>query len=88
MRPRIYTKTSQRFVMYIPNNLRAEIDHWVDKRGMTLAEFGREAFETYLKNKIREEKEAQLAETCRIFESKNKDLIKDWAVLENQAWPQ
>jgi metal-responsive CopG/Arc/MetJ family transcriptional regulator len=83
----MYTKSSQRFVMYIPNNLREEIDDLVDKRGITLAEFGRDAFETYLNSIKEEERKAQLAETCRLFEAQNDDLSNLWAGEENGNWP-
>lgn len=62
-------KTSQRFVMYIPFSLRREIDIWAEKMNMTLAEFGREAFESYLDNKKRQERDQQLMETCQLFET-------------------
>jgi len=54
---------------------------------ITFAEFGREAFELYLHKKRKEEKNAQLAETCRIFESKNKSILNKWAGIEVENWP-
>jgi hypothetical protein len=73
--------------MYIPNNLREEIEVWVNKMGITMAEFGRDAFESYLSDKRREERNLQLAETCKIFEDGNEELLKEWAVVENENWP-
>ncbi len=87
MRRKEYIKANQRFVMYIPNNLREEIERWVNKNGITLAEFGREAFQTYLSEKRREERNAQLAETCRLFNGNNEYVLNDWAGLENNTWP-
>ncbi|MFQ5752309.1 MAG: hypothetical protein ACE5HI_09960 [bacterium] len=87
MKSKISTKTNQRFVMYIPNNLREEIESWVKKTGITMAEFGREAFKSYLSDRRREERNAQLAETCRIFENNNDRIFKEWAVIENENWP-
>ena len=87
MSRRPYAKASQRFVMYIPNALREEIEDWVGKMGMTLAEFGREAFESYLNSKRREERNAQLVETCRLFENKSKRILKEWASTEIENWP-
>ncbi len=60
-----------RFVLYVSNALRKEIEDWVNKMGITFAEFGRDAFELYLSNKRKEERDVQLAETCQLFESKN-----------------
>ncbi|MFQ5863897.1 MAG: hypothetical protein ACE5IW_01555 [bacterium] len=87
MKPRPYSKTSQRFVMYIPNALREEIETWVNKRGITFAEFGREAFKSYLQNQRREERRAQLVETCLIFENNNSKFLNDWSVTDNENWP-
>ena len=88
MNNRMYTKSSQRFVMYIPNHLREEIDDLVDKRGITLAEFGRDAFESYLNSIRQEEKRAQLAETCRIFGADNQSIANLWTGVENGNWPE
>ncbi|HEX9654379.1 MAG TPA: hypothetical protein VGA99_11760 [bacterium] len=87
MGSRAYAKSRQRFVMYIPNNLREEIEVWVDKMGITMAEFGRDAFESYLSDKRREERKEQLAETCRLFEDGNEQILKEWAVVEDETWP-
>ncbi|MFQ5677694.1 MAG: hypothetical protein ACE5G1_17530 [bacterium] len=73
-------KTNHRFVMYIPDMLRKEVERWTNKMGMTFAEFGREAFELYLEKKRKEEREAQLAETCRLFKSQNTTLLNDWGI--------
>jgi hypothetical protein len=83
---RLYAKPNQRFVMYISNNLREEIEDWVDKMDITLAEFGREAFETYLENKKREQRHAQLAETCRLFDVTSDRVDRDWASTETDSW--
>ncbi len=80
-------KSSQRFVMYIPNRLRQEIEGWVTKKGITLAEFGRDAFEAYLRDIKRKERDAQLAETCRLFDRQNNSVYQDWAPVEAQNWP-
>ncbi|MFQ5602583.1 MAG: hypothetical protein ACE5HS_04880 [bacterium] len=87
MRRRTYAKTSQRFVMYIPTNLREEIETWVNKMGITLAEFGREAFETYLSDKRKEERTEQLVETCKILDQHNDSVLKEWSSLEQESWP-
>jgi len=87
MSRRTAVKPNHRFVLYIPNALRKEIEDWVNKMGITFAEFGREAFELYLHKKRKEEKNAQLAETCRIFESKNKSILNKWAGIEVENWP-
>lgn len=73
--------------MYIPNSLREEIENWVGKTGTTLAEFGRQAFESYLENNRREERKTQLAETCRLFENQNNHIVHDWAGAESEKWP-
>ena len=86
MSRRTAVKPNHRFVMYIPNSLRNEIEDWVNKMGITFAEFGREAFELYLHKKRKEEKNAQLAETCRMFESKNKSTLNKWAGIEAENW--
>ncbi len=67
----------QRFVLYVPNALRKEIEDWVNKMGITFAEFGREAFELYLSSKRKEERNTQLTETCKLFESKNNNVSND-----------
>ena len=87
MSRRTAVKPNHRFVMYIPNALRNEIEDWVNKMGITFAEFGREAFELYLVKKRKEEKNAQLAETCRMFEGKNKSTLNKWAGIEAENWP-
>ena len=87
MSRRTAVKPNHRFVLYIPYALRKEIEDWVNKMGITFAEFGREAFELYLHKKRKEEKNAQLAETCRIFESKNKSILNKWAGIEVENWP-
>ncbi len=86
MSRRTAVKPDHRFVLYIPNALRKEIEDWVNKTGITFAEFGREAFELYLHKKRKEEKNAQLAETCRMFESKNKSTLNKWAGIEAENW--
>jgi len=77
----------QRFVLYVPNALRKEIDDWVNKMGITFADFGREAFELYLSHRRKEERNTELAETCQLFESKNNSLLNDWAGVEAENWP-
>ncbi len=84
---RTAVKPSQRFVLYVPITLRKEIDDWVNKMGITFAEFGRDAFELYLSNKRKEERDVQLAETCQLFESKNNRVLNDWAGVEAENWP-
>lgn len=83
----VNVKSNQRFVMYIPNKLRKEIEKWVKKHGITMAEFGREAFETHLQNKQREERQAQLAETCRLLVDTNNNIMKEWRSVESENWP-
>ena len=87
MSRRTAVKPNHRFVLYIPSALRKEIEDWVNKMGITFAEFGREAFELYLHKKRKEEKNAQLAETCQMFESKNKIILDKWAGVEAENWP-
>lgn len=82
-RPRV--KSNHRFVLYIPNALRKEIEDWVNKMGITFAEFGREAFELYLNNKRKEERNAQLEETCKLFGNENKLVLKEWDEIEAAA---
>lgn len=86
MRRKPNLKSSQRFVMYIPNNLRAEIEGWVSKMGITLADFGRDAFIKYLDEIKRQERNAQLAETCRFFESNNVSVYREWASADKENW--
>ena len=82
MSERTVAQPNHRFVLYIPNALRKEIEEWVNKMGITFAEFGREAFDLYLSKKRKEERNAQLAETCRLFESKNDGVLNDWSQVE------
>ena len=84
---RTAVKPNHRFVLYIPNTLHKEIEGWVNKMGISFAEFGRDAFELYLSNKRKEERDAQLAETCQLFESKNNIVLNDWAGVEAENWP-
>jgi len=83
---KVQTKANQRFVMYIPSALRDEVECWVDKMNMTYAEFGREAFEHYISNKKREERNRELAETCRIFERQNNTVFADWRQPDMESW--
>ncbi len=87
MSRRSAVKPNHRFVLYIPNSLRKEIENWVNKMGITFAEFGREAFELYLSEKRKEERDAQLAETCRLFERNNNSVLNEWAGVEAETWP-
>jgi len=87
MSRRSAVKPNHRFVLYIPNTLRKEIEDWVNKMGITFAEFGRDAFELYSDKKRKEEKNAQLAETCRLFENQNNGVLNDWAGVEAENWP-
>ncbi len=87
MSRRAAVKPNHRFVLYIPNALRKEIEDWVNKTGITFTEFGREAFELYLSEKRKEERDAQLAETCRLFERKNNSVLNEWAGVEAETWP-
>ncbi len=86
MRRKLNMKSSQRFVMYIPNNLRKEIEVCVNKMGITLADFGRDAFVAYLDEIKRRERTEQLAETCRLFESNNETIYREWATADNGNW--
>ena len=87
MSRRAAVKPNHRFVLYIPNALRLEIEDRVNKMGITFAEFGRDAFELYLAKKRKEEKNAQLAETCRLFRNNNNRVLEDWARVEAENWP-
>lgn len=87
MTRRTNSKIRQRFVMYIANDLRQEIESWVNQQGITLAEFGREAFESYLKEKRREERHAQLAETCQLLADHNNHVSESWRITEAENWP-
>ncbi|RMD67237.1 hypothetical protein D6833_00490 [Candidatus Parcubacteria bacterium] len=77
---------SKRFVMYIPNTLRDEIEACVNETGMTLAEFGREAFATYLCDLRRKKRDAQLAETCRLLDGSNQLVLRNWTKTESEMW--
>jgi hypothetical protein len=79
-------RSDQRFVLYISNTLRTEIEHWVEREDMSLAEFGREAFEYYLTNKKKEERDRQLAETCKLFKRTNSRVMIDWGRAEGENW--
>ena len=87
MSVRINTKANKRFVMYIPGELRDEIEAWVGRKGSSLAEFGRAAFEFYLCVKKKEERNQQLAETCRIFDTDTESATDPWHTTEREAWP-
>ena len=87
MSRRPVVKPNHRFVLYILNSLRKEIENWVNKMGITFTEFGRDAFELYLSNKRKEERDAQLAETCRLFERKNNTVLNEWTGVEAETWP-
>lgn len=79
-------KSNQRFVMYIPWELRTEVEDWVNRRGVSLAEFGREALETYLRSKQKEERNQQLVETCKLFETRSRMIFREWARTETESW--
>ena len=81
------TKASQRFVMYISTHLRKEIEARVRQSGVTLAAFGRQAFETYLGRLKTEEIDRQLAQTCLIFQQTNQKVFKAWAEVDQANWP-
>ncbi len=87
MSRRTAVKPDHRFVLYIPNALRKEIEDWVNKTGITFAEFGRDAFELYLSNKRKEERNTELAETCQLFTSEDNSVLNDWAEVEAENWP-
>ena len=87
MSRRSAVKPNHRFVLCIPDSLRIEIENRVSKMGITFAEFGREAFELYVNETRNEERDAQLAETCRQFERKNNGVLKEWAGVEAETWP-
>jgi hypothetical protein len=40
-----------------------------------------------LSDRRREERDEELAETCRVFEDFNAQIVKDWSVTENENWP-
>lgn len=80
-------KVRQRFVMYIPTDLRQEIEYWVKKQGITLAEFGREAFVSFLEKKRREERHAQLAKTCQLLSGDDEQIAAKWWMAESETWP-
>ena len=82
-----HTKTSQRFVMYISTHLRKEIEDRVRQSGLTLAAFGREAFETYLGQLKKEETDRQLTQTCLIYQQTNQKVFKAWAEIDQTNWP-
>jgi len=87
MSRRTAVNPDHRFVLYVSNALRKEIEDWVNEMGITFTEFGREAFELYLSKKRKEEINTQLAETCQLFESKNNSVLNDWAGVEAENWP-
>lgn len=57
----------QRFVFYISDDMRRQIEALVDKHGMTMARFGREALQSYLELKRIEKRKTELLETCKTF---------------------
>jgi len=40
-----------------------------------------------LSKKRKEERDAQLAETCRLFERKSNSVLNEWAGVEAETWP-
>lgn len=88
MSQKLITKNGKRFVLYISNELRNEITDVVNKDGTTLADFAREAFELYLKNRKQEEKNQELAEACALFSVYNANHVQNgWRVAEHEGWP-
>ncbi|MCG8603431.1 hypothetical protein MJD09_00310 [bacterium] len=86
MRKLARRKASHRFVMYISGQLREQIEDLVRQNGLTLAAFGRRAFESYLSQLQMEERNRQLTKTCMIFEQKNQQVFNQWADVE-KGWP-
>jgi hypothetical protein len=86
MRKLAQRKASHRFVMYISNQLREQVEELVKQNGLTLAAFGRRAFESYLSQLQMEERNRQLAQTCRIFEQRNQQIFNRWAEVD-KSWP-
>lgn len=64
---RKHDKPSKRYVFYITEELRREIQQQAEREGMTFARFGRLALESYLQLKKQESRRAQLSETCKKF---------------------
>ena len=87
MSQKLVTKHGKRFVLYISPELREEITERVDKDGTTLADFAREAFESYLKIRNKEEQQSQLAETCALFQASETNGSNKWKNVEAEGWP-
>lgn len=83
----ITTKANQRFVLYISHELRQRIEQWVTTNGITMADFGREAFKSYLENKRKEERMLQLAETCKLFKQQQNRVNQEWKATDFDSWP-
>ena len=87
MSQKLVTKNGKRFVLYISTDLRNEISDCVNKEGTTFADFARDAFEFYLKNRRQEERQKQLAEACLMFRQYDTSQLNGWANNEVEGWP-
>lgn len=74
MSHKMVTKSGRRLVVYISDDLRQEINGWVDNEGISLADFTRDALESYLREKQREKRNAELKETCQLISGRQKDI--------------
>lgn len=87
MSQKLVTKNGRRFVLYISNELREEITDCVNQDGTTLADFARDAFEQYLKNRRQEERKKQLAESCLLLREFDSQGQTNWTGYESDGWP-
>ena len=69
MSRKLVTKSEHRLVVYISADLRKEINGWLESEDVSLADFTRDALEMYLRKKQREQRAAELRETCQLLSS-------------------
>lgn len=71
MSHKMVTKNGRRLVVYISEDLREKINDWIDNEGISMADFTRDALESYLRDKQREQRNLELKETCRLISGQN-----------------
>ncbi|KAA3658599.1 MAG: hypothetical protein DWQ10_10875 [Calditrichaeota bacterium] len=86
MSQKLVTKNGKRFVLYISQELRNEITDCVNRDGTTLADFARDAFESYLCNRRQEERRRQLEESCMMFKNFDGQRLQAWGKTESDGW--
>jgi hypothetical protein len=77
MKSHSLTKTGHRLHLIVPAELFEEIEDCVTNEGTSLADFCREAMELSLHEKRRKKTRQQILETCKIFEQKSKEVLKE-----------